>query len=89
MKTSIVTLALLLTFITALIVIRNNNNTTLVSETGCCSIDIHKVYKQDIYYVKWEDNTTIDGFTFSEVSDKEGLDWTINEFMDFCYTHHN
>ena len=80
--------------------LNRTKTTTLVSETGCCSITTVQLTK-DIYQVTWTDNTTLDGSysVYVEVEyPVEGqteeetlayeLEWAINEMQDTCFTHH-
>jgi len=82
-----------------LLALNLNQPTVIQSRAGCCSIVIEKT-NVDEYTVTWIDNLSDDSYTElveveypeADVSLEEQLafelDWTVNEFMDFCYTQH-
>ena len=91
-KKDYVSLVLLSMFIGTLLVLLvgfiTYTPTQLVhSSTGCCTVQVTE-WVDDTYYVKWVDNTTSSGFTYTEITTREELAWTISEFKDFCWTHH-
>lgn len=95
------TLGLLAMLATAIVVIvKNSNTTTIVSDTGCCSIEIDHITDYQ-YVVTWTDNT-VDNVEWIELVEIEypdsdmtpeqqiqhELEWTVNEMKDLCFTHH-
>jgi hypothetical protein len=88
-KIATLTVVIVMTIaIWSLSIIADNNNQTLVSETGCCSIHTHKVLNEDVWMIRYNDNTN-DNLSYSEVVTTEyDMEWIVNEMQDICYTHH-
>ena len=82
----LLTLGILVTYYT---MYGNNRRQVIVSETGCCSIEIYQAtdYK---YLFTWVDNTMIDSY-YAEaitITNPVEIEWTIAELKDLCWTQH-
>jgi hypothetical protein len=97
---AVVVIFMVLTLLYIGVMLINKTNTqVLVSKIGCCSITTQEV--NGGYLVTWTDNTQLDtsytehveveypddDMTYDEQLQAE-LEWTVNEMMDLCYTHH-
>ena len=83
--------SLVLAVVVSLLVIiaSDANDNVIVSTTGCCSIHTHKVLNEDIWRVRYNDNTN-DELSYSEVVSSEyDMRWAVSEMQENCFTHHN
>ena len=97
-----VLLVLAVVFTILAMIEQDNKHTILVSEKGCCSIDIYDARSEtNQYMVTWTNNLELgtdwyelveveypdEDYTFEEQLQFE-LNWTVDEMKELCFTYH-